>query len=189
MAVASCAGDRVTYLSRPDLGRRLDASSRRVLDGTAKGTDLTIVIADGLSAVAVQRHAVPVVAAFLPIARKMGWSMGPVVIACGARVALGDDIAAALQSRLVAIFIGERPGLSAPDSLGIYLTHDPHPGRTDAERNCLSNIRPEGLAYDRAAAKLVWLIDAARKRGLTGVALKDESDTTLTADRAPRLET
>ena len=106
----------------------------------------------------------------------LGLTLAPLVIAQGARVALGDEIAACLGARAVAVLIGERPGLSAPDSLGVYLTYDARPGRTDAERNCISNIRPEGLAPDRAAAQLAWLLREAFARGMTGIGLKDESD-------------
>jgi ethanolamine ammonia-lyase small subunit len=178
--VASEAPDRQLYLRRPDLGRRLDASSKARLAETAtRGCDLALVLADGLSALSVMAHAPALVAAFLPHARRLGLSIGPVAAAEGGRVALGDEIGVALGARIVAVLIGERPGLSASDSLGVYLTHEPRPGRTDAERNCLSNIRPEGLAPAAAAARLAWLVDAALTRKLSGVSLKDESDAAL----------
>jgi ethanolamine ammonia-lyase small subunit len=174
--VASRARDRAVYLMRPDLGRRLDEQGAEVLDEVAAaGCDLALVVGDGLSALAVQRHASAVIGA---IARGLppGWRLSPVVIATQARVALGDEIGERLHARMVAILIGERPGLSSPDSLGIYLTWEPHVGRTDAERNCISNIRPEGLSYAQAAHKLLWLCGEARRLQLTGVGLKDRSD-------------
>lgn len=174
--VRSCAPDRATYLRRPDLGRRLDAGDAQALrDGAAHGCDLCLVIGDGLSALAVARHAVPLLAA-LRTQLPAGLHLSPVVIATQARVALADEIGAALGARLAAILIGERPGLSSPDSLGIYLTHGPRPGCHDAQRNCISNVRPQGLPYAGAAFKLGWLVREALRRGLTGVALKDESD-------------
>jgi ethanolamine ammonia-lyase small subunit len=146
------------------------------------------MIGDGLSAAAVDAHAVSLVEAFLPHAKRLGLTVAPIVLAEGARVALGDAVGAALRARLAVVIIGERPGLSAADSLGSYLTYDPRPGRSDAERNCVSNIRPDGLPPAMAAAKLAWLIDAALGRRLTGVALKDESDATLKrADSFPEV--
>ena len=168
--VKSAAPDRVTYLLRPDLGRRLAAGS--LLD--AKPASVALAIEDGLSAIAVQRHAVPLVRALMALAPQR-WAGVPAVIALQGRVALGDEIGERLGARLIAVLIGERPGLSAPDSLGVYLTYDPRVGRTDAERNCLSNIRPEGLGYGEAARRLDWLAAAALARGMTGVALKDDS--------------
>jgi ethanolamine ammonia-lyase small subunit len=143
-----------------------------------------VVIGDGLSAAAIKAHALPVLAAFLPHAGRLSLSLSPVVVATGARVALGDEIGALLKARAVAVLIGERPGLSSPDSLGVYLTYAPRPGRSDAERNCISNIRTEGLAYEVAASKLAWLVREALARSLTGVDLKDESDMALAASRA-----
>jgi ethanolamine ammonia-lyase small subunit len=133
------------------------------------------VIADGLSAVAVQRHAVPILSRVLA-ALPVSWRVAPIVIARCGRVAIGDAIAEALKSECVAVLIGERPGLSAPDSMGAYLTWQPHAGTTDADRNCISNIRPDGIGYDDAAFKLVRLLLAMRSRGISGVALKDESE-------------
>lgn len=168
--VHSACPDRRTYLLRPDLGRRLAEGEAARLPRTP---GIAFVVADGLSATAVQRHAAPLLAQVMPA---LG-ATGPVVIARQGRVALGDEIGAALGAEAVAVLIGERPGLSTPDSLGLYLTWQPRPGRTDAERNCISNIRPEGLPIPEAAAKLLWLIDAMRRLGLTGVALKDEQPT------------
>lgn len=181
LTVASQAPDRATYLRRPDLGRRLAAEDRVALQGEADGADLAVVVADGLSARAVHENAAPVLAAFGTHAGKAGWTLAPVVIARQARVALGDDIGQALGVRAVAVLIGERPGLSSPDSLGIYLTVGPRPGRSDAERNCISNVRSAGLAPDLAAFKLAWLLARALSLGLTGVTLKDESDRALAA--------
>ena len=186
IALHSAATSRPMYLQRPDLGRQLGADSRAQLEALAvprhaegtTGPDLAIVIVDGLSALAVQRHAVPLMAALraLPLAAR--WSVAPVAVVEQGRVAVGDGIGELLDARLVVVLIGERPGLSSPDSLGIYLTWAPRVGRHDAERNCISNVRPEGLGYADAAAKLAYLLDEALRRGLTGVALKDESGAT-----------
>ena len=171
----SAAPDRITYLTRPDLGRRLDPASVQALRGTAGPCDIALALADGLSAIAVQRHAAPLLAALRSIAPQR-WSAIPIVLALQGRVALGDAIGEALGARLVVVMIGERPGLSSPDSLGLYLTWAPRTGLSDAERNCISNVRPQGLAYADAARKLDWLAGAALARGLTGVGLKEESD-------------
>ena len=174
--VASEAADRSTYLMRPDLGRRLDSGDAQALDQAAfSGSDLALVVADGLSSLAVQRHA-PAVLEQIIARVPPDWRLSPVAIATQARVAMGDDIGERLHAEMVAILIGERPGLSSPDSLGIYLTWQPRVGRSDAERNCISNIRPEGLSYAQAAHKLIWLCQQARRMKLSGVALKDRSD-------------
>ena len=169
--VTSQARDRTTYLQRPDLGRRLAPDD---VAGLASGDwDLAIVAADGLSAAAVQVHAPPLIAALE--GRLIGWRIAPIVVAIQARVALGDEIGAALGARMVLVLIGERPGLSAPDSLGAYRTWAPAVGTTDSARNCVSNITPpHGLDYADAADTLAWLMLQARARGLTGVGLKDE---------------
>lgn len=174
VTVDSAAADRATYLRRPDLGRRLSDTSRARLSPPKGGCDLVLVVADGLSSAAVHAHAVPLIQSLLP--RLGGVRLGPVAVARQARVALADEVGEALGARLVLILLGERPGLSSPDSLGAYLTFAPRQGRTDAERNCVSNIRPEGLSYDEAAFKIAWLIGEANRLALTGVALKDESD-------------
>jgi ethanolamine ammonia-lyase small subunit len=177
VAVRSAASDRRQYLERPDLGRRLDARSRDLVAraaASAGSPDLVVIVADGLSALAVQRHAVPVLAALVPALEADGWRRGPVVVAEQGRVALGDEIGELIGAELSAVFIGERPGLSSPDSLGIYLTWSPKIGRTDAERNCISNVRPDGLSYVTAAARLRFLLTEARRRKLTGVGLKDD---------------
>lgn len=174
--VHSAAPDRSTYLLRPDLGRKLDGASIAALQAYPdKACDLLVMVGDGLSSMAVRRHAQPVLErlrAMLP----GPWRMGPVVVASQARVALGDPVGELLQARVVAVLIGERPGLSSPDSLGIYLTYAPRVGRQDSERNCVSNIRPEGLGYDAAAGKTLWLVHEAMRLRLTGVNLKDRSD-------------
>jgi ethanolamine ammonia-lyase small subunit len=174
--LTSAASERRTYLLRPDLGRRLDERSRDRLDAWRRGHDLVLVLADGLSARAVQRHALPLLDATLPELRRQQWRIGPAAVVEQGRVAIGDEIGAALEAALVAVLIGERPGLTSPDSLGVYLTWAPAIGRQDSERNCLSNIRPEGMGYAEAAAKLVYLLGEARRRHLTGVALKDEAE-------------
>ena len=161
--VESQATDRATYLQRPDLGRRLSARSAAALVALPKEplVDLAIVIADGLSARAIEAHAVKFVAALKPWIAAARWSLGPLVLATQARVALGDEAGALLAARAVMILIGERPGLSSPDSLGAYLTLSPKTARTDAERNCISNIRSAGLGYDHAAFKAAWIATAS----------------------------
>jgi ethanolamine ammonia-lyase small subunit len=175
---ASAAPDRDHYLRRPDLGRKLsdESAARLARHGglLAEDVDIVFVVADGLSAYAAARHAVPLLER--TTAGLRGLTIGPVVVARQARVALGDGIGKLLRARMVVVLIGERPGLSSPDSLGIYLTYEPLVGRSDAERNCISNVRPEGLAYDIAALKLCYLLTEARRLKLTGVGLKDFSD-------------
>lgn len=180
IAVRSAAADRSIYLRRPDLGRRLDDACSGCL--TPGGYDLAIVIADGLSAAAVQAWAAPVVA---DICRRIPDWRVVLVTAEQARVALGDPIGQALGARMVAVLIGERPGLSVADSLGIYLTYDPRQGRKDSERNCISNIHANGLSPALAAEKLVWLMTEARRRKLTGVDLKEEAPALETTGAAP----
>ncbi|HLG80521.1 MAG TPA: ethanolamine ammonia-lyase subunit EutC [Bradyrhizobium sp.] len=176
VAVGSRAGRRQDYLKRPDLGRRLDQPSVALLNGRqGRPCDVAIVIADGLSPTAVHAHALELVRRLLPAIEACGITVGRLVVATGARVALGDEIGALLKARMVVTLIGERPGLSAPDSLGAYLTLAPAIGRTDAERNCVSNIHCEGLSYDEAAHKIAWLVREGLRRNVTGVALKDES--------------
>lgn len=176
ITVASRAPDRASYLRRPDLGRGLaerDAARLAAADRPPADWELAIVIADGLSATAAHAHAALLVEALA--AWLTDWRIAPIVLASLARVALGDEIAQCLGARMVLVLIGERPGLSAPDSLGGYLTWDPVVGRLDSQRNCVSNIRPPlGLDYDAAAAALAWLAREGRKRGLTGVSLRDE---------------
>lgn len=173
--VASAAADRNIYLKRPDLGRKLNDESRSALARltAAAGFDMTLVLADGLSPLALHKHATPFLAVLLPLLQD--WKLAPIVIASQARVALADEIGQALHSRIAAILIGERPGLSSPDSMGIYLTYDPRVGRVDAERNCISNIRGGGLSYAEAANKLHYLMCESRRRKLSGVQLKEQA--------------
>ena len=178
--VHSAVSDRWQYLRRPDVGRRLSESSRNeLLARTPPASELLIVIADGLSALAVMRHAVPVLQALRPLIGAI--ALAPIVVAEQARVALGDEVGELWQARQLIVLIGERPGLSSADSLGAYLTHAPRVGRTDAERNCISNIRLQGLSYVHAAHKLAHLLGSSRRLGSSGVALKDESETPLLA--------
>ena len=192
ISVQSAARDRAEYLCRPDLGRKLSDTSRSLLDryhpehseGSTSSNESRreapsafFIIADGLSAIAPVRHAVPVLHEIT--GRLEGWRIAPIIIATQARVALGDEIGEFLNAEMTIMLIGERPGLSSPDSLGIYLTYKPHIGCTDADRNCISNVRPEGLSYEAASHKLHYLMTAARRLGNSGVALKDESAAAL----------
>src|SRR6195256_2631800 len=174
--VSSQARDRKEYLRRPDLGRILDPPSKHLLTNRDAGPcQLAIVVGDGLSPSAVNAHAVELVRSLVPRLAADGIEIDRAVVASGARVALGDEIGAIVGARMMVMLIGERPGLSAPDSLGAYLTFAPRPGLTDAERNCVSNIHRSGLGYDEAAFKVAWLIREGLGREVTGVALKDES--------------
>ena len=179
--VHSAAPDRTTYIRRPDLGRTLAAASTEQLQRLAgplvSTPTLTLILADGLSALATNRHALPLLDALLPRLRP-SFALSPAVLAEQARVALADEIGALLRSDLTLILIGERPGLSSPDSLGAYLTWAPRPGRTDAERNCISNIRTEGLSYRTAATTIAALCLEASRRRLSGIALKEPSQPT-----------
>jgi ethanolamine ammonia-lyase small subunit len=175
LRLASAAADRPTYLRRPDLGRRLDPGSAAGLAAAAGGgCDVALLIGDGLSATAAQRHAPALAAALASRLRAAGLRLGPLALLRQARVALQDPVGEALGARAAVLLLGERPGLGAPDSLGAYLVLGPRPGRNDAERNCVSNIRPEGLPVPAAADLLGWLTVEALRRGLSGVALKDE---------------
>jgi len=180
--VRSRAGSRGDYLRRPDLGRRLDQASQQALAVKSAGMgQLALVIGDGLSPAAVHAHAIDLVRSLVRQLAADQIKIADIAVASGARVALGDEIGAILGARMVVMLIGERPGLSAPDSLGAYLTFAPRVGLTDAERNCVSNIHGAGLSYDEAAYKIGWLIRQGLARQVTGVALKDES-----GDRTPR---
>lgn len=174
--VHSAAADRSVYLQRPDLGRQLDGDSRRMLEqfrpANGQDFDISMVIADGLSARAVHTNAIALLDQFRLLPGVQGWHWSPVVVASQARVAIVDEVGEILNTRISIILIGERPGLSAADSMGIYLTFGPRKGRTDAERNCISNIRPGGLGYKDAALKLKSLIHEAFRRQLSGVLLK-----------------
>jgi ethanolamine ammonia-lyase small subunit len=170
LALASAARNRGQYLKRPDLGRRLSEESRERAAAVHGDYDVAFVIADGLSALAVQRHAAPLLELVL---RDLDWRIAPVAIVEQGRVAIGDEIGELLGARLVVVLIGERPGLSSPDSLGVYLTWQPRIGRTDAERNCISNIRADGLSCVAAAHKLLFLMNESRRLKLSGVRLKE----------------
>lgn len=177
ISVASRAATRAIYLRRPDLGRRLDDSSAARLQSLAGDPpDIVFVIGDGLSTQAVHTHALPVLRIARSVFTRWGWTIGPVVVASQSRVALGDEIGECLAARQVAVLIGERPGLSAADSLGIYLTWAPRVGLTDERRNCISNVRPGGLSPAQAVHTLAFLAGEAARSRATGIGLKDESD-------------
>jgi ethanolamine ammonia-lyase small subunit len=176
LRLASRAPDRATYLRRPDLGRRLEEASAAQLSRAAPpgGCDVVLIVGDGLSAIAAQAHAPAVALDLAARLRARGLRLGPLAMVRQARVALEDPIGAALGARAALVLLGERPGLGSPDSLGAYLVFDPRPGRMDAERNCVSGIRPDGFPVPAAAELLGWLVGEALRRGLTGVDLKDE---------------
>src|SRR5580698_8529747 len=176
--VHSLAPDRATYLRRPDLGRRVADGSSLVRGDF----DAVVVLADGLSATAVHRHAGPVVDALRPLLE--GWKWAPIVVALQARVAIGDEIGEMLGARMAVVLIGERPGLSSPDSLGAYLTWQPRAGRTDAERNCVSNIRADGLSYAAAGHKLLFLMNESRRLKLSGVGLKEDARSSISGSES-----
>jgi ethanolamine ammonia-lyase small subunit len=167
------APDRATYLRQPILGRTLHPDS--IVQLQPASSDLAIIIADGLSALAVERNAIPLLAHLLPQLLGAGWTIAPLALVQQGRVAVGDPIGFHLGASLSLVLIGERPGLSSPDSLGAYLTWHPHPDRTDADRNCLSNIRDGGLSPESASARLLWYLQAARERQITGTSLKEGS--------------
>jgi ethanolamine ammonia-lyase small subunit len=171
--VRSAAQDRATYLRRPDLGRRLSDESRRLVVEKKGEYDAVFVIADGLSALAVQMHAARFIEATLSLLERVDWKLAPFVVVERGRVAVGDEIGECVGAALSVVLIGERPGLSSPDSLGVYLSWNPHVGLTDADRNCISNIRTEGLSYVNAANKLLFLMNEARRRKLSGINLKE----------------
>lgn len=170
--------DRQVYLRRPDLGRALYPDSAQVLreysTNILEGPDVVFVIADGLSALAVERHALPLLDAMMSDLNPEQWRVGPVCVVSQGRVAIGDEVGTLLRAKLIVVLIGERPGLSAPDSLGVYITWEPRPGRTDAERNCISNIRHEGLSYADAAQRIVFYMNEAKRLQCTGIALKED---------------
>ena len=175
--VDSAAADRLTFLQRPELGRRLADASRDRLFAVAQPShapDLVIIVSDGLSALAVHRQAPPLLSALLPRLSVDGWNLAPIVIARFGRVALQDEIGQLLGAQLALVLIGERPGLGSPDSLGAYLVYGPRIGNSDAGRNCVSNIRSEGLPHEAAADTLHYLLTESRDRHLSGVALKDQ---------------
>ena len=166
--------DKGEYLRRPDLGRRLSDSSRRELEALApeRGCELAIVVAAGLSSAAIESQVLPFLYLFLPLVSDL--SVAPLCLATYGRVALSDEVGSLLGAKAAVILIGERPGLSSPDSLGAYLTYAPSIGTTDERRNCISNIRPAGLSFERAASKLDYLLRESLRRRISGVDLKDE---------------
>jgi ethanolamine ammonia-lyase small subunit len=174
----SAADSRPMYLQRPDMGRRLDAPSRKHLEEVprpSKPYDVVFVIGDGLSALAIEENTAPFLDAVLPTL-KDDWHIAPLCVVKEARVAVGDEVGEVLGAKLVVVMIGERPGLSSPDSMSLYMTLNPRVGLTDESRNCISNIRPQGLSYQHAAYKLRYLMTEARRRGVSGVNLKDEAE-------------
>ena len=184
LLLRSQAADRETYLQRPDLGRRLDDASRMLVAGASGDFSVVFVVADGLSATAVNRHAAALLRAVLPALHKEAWSIGPVVLVEQGRVAVGDEVAGGLGAEMVVVLIGERPGLSSPDSLGVYLTWHPGPQTLDSERNCLSNVRPEGLPCTVTAARLLHLMFEAHHRRISGVSLKEQARTVSLEENA-----
>jgi len=178
------AAGRSEYLQYPDRGRRLQAKSSDELKAfNSTGYDVCLVLADGLSATAINNHALPVLKSLLPLFEKTGLSLAPICVVQEGRVAIGDECGSLLRARLVAVLIGERPGLSSPDSLGVYLTYQPSPGLTDESRNCISNIRPQGLNYIAAAEKIFFLIKESLRLQLSGVGLKDNTTALPNNDR------
>ncbi|HOY70623.1 MAG TPA: ethanolamine ammonia-lyase subunit EutC [Methylotenera sp.] len=188
LQVQSKAENRPTYLLRPDLGRQLSEKSAEHLRTIrlSKPVTLLIVVGDGLSSLAVERHVLPLLVE-IQQQKPSDWSLNPLVIASQARVAIADEIGEILGATITAMLIGERPGLSSPDSLGIYLTYQPKVGLNDANRNCISNVRPEGLSYATAAKKMLWLIKEALRIKASGVTLKDESDVAVIDATRPLL--
>ena len=194
LVLDSAATDRLHYLQRPDSGRRLNDASRERLKALVpvrlghggRACELAFVVADGLSALAVARHAAPLLAAVKSRIAPENLQLARLTVVRQARVAIGDEVGELLSARLVILLIGERPGLSSPDSLGIYLTWMPRVGLTDAARNCISNVRPAGLSYEEAAFKVAYLIREMRQRQLSGVLLKDESQPEAMLPQAPR---
>jgi ethanolamine ammonia-lyase small subunit len=180
LALRSRAPDRETYLQRPDLGRRLSGESVAAVSANAgDGVDLALVVGDGLSAVAAQRHASALLIELVPLLRNGGFTLGPICVATQARVAIQDEIGSLLKARAAVILLGERPGLGSADSLGAYLVHRPAIGNTDAQRNCISNIRAGQLEPVAAAHTLAWLVEQSLVRQMSGVELKDDRDPSL----------
>jgi ethanolamine ammonia-lyase small subunit len=184
MTTVSCARDRREYLMRPDLGRELSPGSAQTLAARKGEYDLAIVVADGLSSTAVQRHVAPLLERLLPAISET-WHIAPIVIAEQARVGLGDSICSVLGAASVLVLIGERPGLSATDSLSAYITWAPQRGVTDVDRNCVSNIRPEGVVYGKAVRQIVYLLNAARAGSYSGVTLKNRADESVLPQKGP----
>ncbi len=170
------AGERNEYVRRPDLGRRLSEESRELLKKHKGDYDVSLIIADGLSGRAIETNVVPFLDILVPALTAEQYTLSPLCLVQQGRVAIGDEIGSILNAKLSAVLIGERPGLSSPDSMGVYITYGPRPGLTDERRNCISNIRPEGLSYSAAAFKLMYFIGESLRRKLSGVRLKDEDD-------------
>ena len=195
LTLHSAAPDRATYLQRPDLGRRLDEGSKGQLlamkgNGnltSARPFDIALVVVDGLSALAVELNAVPFLSLLMPRLKAENWSVAPMCIALQGRVAIGDEVGELLGAKCVVVLIGERPGLSSPDSMGLYMTWMPQVGLTDASRNCISNVRSAGLSLNDAALKMHCLLDQARQRRMSGVDLKDEASLNNSIDSSPQL--
>ncbi len=178
LCVRSAARDRTNYLQRPDLGRQLLAADAAKLRkrGPRKPFDIALVVADGLSSAAIEINIQPLLALLVPALQEKGFRLAPVAVVAQGRVAVADEVAALMQARMAIVFIGERPGLKSPNSLGIYMTYDAQPGVTDEQRNCISNVRPGGLSYVMAFSKLLYLVEEAFRRRLSGVMLKDEQE-------------
>jgi ethanolamine ammonia-lyase small subunit len=168
------AHDRNEYIHRPDLGRKLSPESAALLKKHQGDYDIALMIVDGLSGTAMETNPVPFLDCLLPLLRDAHYTLSPLCVVRQGRVAIGDEIGSILGAKLSVVLIGERPGLSSPDSTGIYITYGPAPGLTDERRNCISNIRPEGLAYDAAALKLLYFIRESLRLKLSGVKLKDD---------------
>lgn len=190
LLLRSAADDRHSYLQRPDLGRKLHEDSAQRLREYAQanpgGIDVAVVVADGLSALAVHRHTTPFLSHMEEHATAEGWSLSPVILVEQGRVAVSDEIGELLGAKMVVMLIGERPGLSSPDSLGLYFTYAPKVGLTDAYRNCISNVRLEGLSYAMAAHRLAYLMREACRRQLSGVNLKDEAQVQTLEAQVPK---
>lgn len=170
----SQAADRHEYLQRPDKGRQLDSDSISTLQQSShQQQDIAIILADGLSATAINVHTKPLLDILIPLLKQAGLSLSPISMIQQGRVASGDQVGALLRAKVTLMLIGERPGLSAADSMGAYITYDPAPGTTDEARNCISNIRENGLQYPEAANKICYLLKEALRLKLTGVTLKD----------------
>lgn len=180
LTLASCVDTRQTYLQRPDLGRTLSAQSitelQQFCEGEKQRYDLVIVITEGLSSLAISENIEPMLSALLPVLEQLQLSLAPICIVKQGRVAIADDVGYHINARLSLILVGERPGLSSPDSLGIYFTYQPEPGCPDSKRNCLSNIRKRGMSYQQASERLRYLLTEADRRGYSGVELKDETE-------------
>jgi len=174
--IESAAPDRLSFLQRPDLGRKLSLKSRQELKTKADDVDVCIVIGDGLSAKAIHQNAVPFLEAFMKHARQKKWSFSPIHLAHQSRVALADEVSEFYRAKMGVIFIGERPGLSASNSMSVYMIYAPYVGSTDAQRNCISNIRPGGQSYEQAAELLIRLMERAINEQLSGVGLKDDQE-------------